>query len=221
MGPKNNFWFFYFLLTYSQFARKSLQTLLTVASIAHKWSAVVGIQRKHWVAGGGCLQCRTSCLSGRAPWWPRPGSSTPRCWGRCTDRAWRSSWTRWCRTKERSSWCPTAPWSPLQDNTRNNVHVNIYNDINVWVDSARNSEDWELLTVKKKKKQTVNLFNLYITRKVPLRLTLQVQRSKRPPLGQWWSCVIPNMLRRPILSMRRAETMLPGSTASVPRKLTK
>lgn len=33
--------------------------------------------------------------------------------------------------------------------------------------------------------------------------------------------VIPNMLRRPILSMRRAETMFPGSTASVPRKLTK
>lgn len=35
------------------------------------------------------------------------------------------------------------------------------------------------------------------------------------------SYVIPNMLRRPILSIRRAETMFPGSTASVPRKLTK
>lgn len=37
----------------------------------------------------------------------------------------------------------------------------------------------------------------------------------------WSHYVIPNMLRRPILSMSRAETMFPGSTASVPRKLTK
>ncbi len=36
----------------------------------------------------------------------------------------------------------------------------------------------------------------------------------------WWSDR-PNMLRRPTLSMRRAETMLPGNTASVPRKLMK
>lgn len=32
---------------------------------------------------------------------------------------------------------------------------------------------------------------------------------------------LPNMDRRPILSMRRADTMLPGSTARVPKKLMK
>lgn len=33
--------------------------------------------------------------------------------------------------------------------------------------------------------------------------------------------IIPNILKRPILSMSSADTMLPGNTAKVPRKLTK
>lgn len=65
----------------------------------------------------------TSGLSGTAQWWPHPGSSRQRCWGRCRDRAWRSSWTHWCRTKGRSSWCPTAPWSLLQDTTSDIFHI--------------------------------------------------------------------------------------------------
>lgn len=32
---------------------------------------------------------------------------------------------------------------------------------------------------------------------------------------------IPSIVKRPILSIRRADTMFPGNTASVPRKLTK
>lgn len=32
---------------------------------------------------------------------------------------------------------------------------------------------------------------------------------------------IPSIVKRPILSIRRADTMFPGNTANVPRKLTK
>lgn len=60
----------------------------------------------------------TSCLSGTALWWPRPESSRQRYWGRCRDRAWKSSSTRWFQTRGRSSWCQTAPWSPLEDAAR-------------------------------------------------------------------------------------------------------
>lgn len=59
----------------------------------------------------------TSCLLGTAQWWPHPGSSKQRYWGRCRDKAWRSSLTHWCRTTGRSSWCLIAPWSLLQDAT--------------------------------------------------------------------------------------------------------
>lgn len=39
-------------------------------------------------------------------------------------------------------------------------------------------------------------------------------------LGEWRD-LLPSILSRPILSMSSADTMLPGNTANVPRKLTK